>query len=134
MLHQSEISKYYQRVLEFARKMRKNPTIAEKYFWEKVRDRRLFGTKWNRQFVLQCQSDSTHIKFYIADFHCHEYKLIVELDGQIHLKQMDEDLIRTDEMNQYGFKVLRFTNDQVLNHWEEVEKVLRQYTIGESFS
>ncbi|HEY3386774.1 MAG TPA: endonuclease domain-containing protein [Saprospiraceae bacterium] len=127
MLHLHEINKHYHKVLLFARKMRRNPTAAEEFFWEKVRNRKLFGTKWNRQFIIECQIDSTQIKYYIADFHCHHKKLIVELDGQIHLNQIEEDLIRTENMNQFGYTVLRFTNEQVLNHWDEVEEILARY-------
>jgi very-short-patch-repair endonuclease len=119
--------KLYLRVRALAREMRKNPTEAEDFFWEKVRDRKLFGLKWNRQFIIQCQIDPDYIKFYIADYHCHEHSLIVELDGQIHLRQQDEDLLRTDRMIEFGFTVLRFTNDQVLNHWDEVEQIIKEY-------
>jgi len=129
MLHQLEIRRHYLRVLAFAREMRRNPTEAEVFFWEKVRGRKLFGLKWNRQFVVECLFDSTVMKYYIADFHCHQFKLIIELDGPIHLEQLDDDLMRTEDLIQYGFKVLRFTNDQVLNHWDEVEEILRKYTI-----
>ena len=117
----------YLRIHTLAREMRKNPTLAEAFFWEKVRDRRLFGVKWNRQFILQCWIDSFFTKYYIADFHCNTYKLIVELDGQIHLRQQSEDLLRTEEIEEWGFTVLRFSNDQVLYHWEEVEKCILDY-------
>ena len=129
MLHQHEIRRHYLKVRAFAREMRKNPTEAEIFFWEKVRGRKLFGLKWNRQYVVQCLFDSTSMKYYIADFHCNQFKLIIELDGPIHLDQIDNDLIRTEDLNQFGFKVLRFTNDQVLNHWDEVEEILRKNTI-----
>jgi very-short-patch-repair endonuclease len=125
---QHENRKLYLRVRALARLMRKNPTEAEDFFWQKVRDRKLFGMKWNRQFIIQCRVDGIFTKYYIGDFYCHEYKLIVELDGQIHLKQMEEDLIRTDHMNQYGFDVLRFTNEQVLKYWNEVEEILWIHT------
>jgi len=130
MLHLHEINKHYHKVRLFARKMRRNPTAAEVFFWEKVRDRKLFGTKWNRQFIIECQIDSTQTKYYIADFNCHQHKLMVELDGQIHLKQLEEDLIRTENMNQFGYTLLRFTNEQVLYHWDEVEEILSRYIKG----
>jgi very-short-patch-repair endonuclease len=130
MLHQHENRKFYLGVRALARKMRKNPTEAEAFFWEKVRDRRLFGLKWNRQFIIQCRLSPFIVKFYISDFHCCRYKLIVELDGQIHLLQEAEDMLRTDRMGEWGYTVLRFTNDQVLHHWDEVEGVLRAYIFG----
>lgn len=107
--------------------MRKHPTDAEDFFWEKVRNRRLFGMKWNRQFIIQCRLTPFFIKYYIADYHCHEHKLIVELDGQIHLRQQAYDMLRTDRMTDYGFTVIRFSNEQVLNRWDEVERVLWEH-------
>lgn len=130
MLHRHENRTLYLRVRVLARKMRKHPTDAEDFFWEKVRDRRLFGLKFNRQFIIQCRLTPKFIKYYIADYHCHEHKLIVELDGQIHLRQKDKDLIRTKRMNGYGFTVLRFPNDQVLKHWDEVERILCEHVYG----
>ena len=130
MLHQHSNRELYLRIRDLARHMRKNQTEAEDFFWEKVRDRRLFGLKWNRQFIIQCRLDSGITKYYIPDFHCYKYKFIAELDGHIHLKQQSEDLLRTERLNEYGFTVVRFSNDQVLNHWEEVEECIRRLTVG----
>ncbi|MEP6793264.1 MAG: endonuclease domain-containing protein [Saprospiraceae bacterium] len=132
MLHQHSNRILYLKIRALARKMRKYQTPAEDFFWEKVRDRRLFGLKWNRQFIIQCQIDPFCTKYYITDFHCHQYKLIVELDGNIHLKQIEQDLIRTERMNEYGFTVLRFSNTQVLNHWVEVEQIIKEHIFGHS--
>lgn len=56
------------------------------------------------------------IEFYIADFYCHNLKLVIEVDGRIHseeeIKNHDEG--RTGELERFGIKVLRFTNDEVL--------------------
>ena len=126
MLHQHfNEKKFYFKIRALARKMRRNSTPAEDYFWEKVRDRRLFGLKINRQYIIICQVSPTYKKFYIADFHCCARKLIIELDGQIHLKQQEQDMIRTEHIEAYGYKVIRFTNEQVLLRWDEVEEVLR---------
>ncbi len=130
MLHQQGNRALYLKIRGLAREMRKHPTPAEDFFWEKVRDRRLFGLKWNRQYIIQCQVTPEFTKYYIADYHCHEYKLIIELDGQIHLKMSEDDLLRTDRMSEYGFVVLRFTNEQVLRHWDEVERILKEYIFG----
>lgn len=132
MLHQAFKEKaFYFRIRALARKMRRNSTPAEDFFWEKVRDRRLFGLKINRQFIIICQISPTFKKFYIADFHCHQHKLIIELDGQIHLRQEAEDMLRTEHMEMHGFRVVRFTNEQVLNHWDEVERILKEYIFPE---
>lgn len=130
MPHLHGNKKLYLRIRDLARHMRKNATEAEDFFWKKVRNRRLFGLKWHRQFIIQCEIDPDYIKYYIADFHCHEQILIVELDGHIHLKQQDEDLLRTDRLKECGYKVLRFSNEQVLYHWNEVEQILKEHIFG----
>ena len=59
--------------------------------------------------------------FYIADFYCHEEKLVVELDGKIHDLQIENDKLRTGIINTKGIEVIRFTNDEIEN---DIKKVL----------
>jgi len=125
--HQFNQWKIYFHIRELAREMRKNATPAEDFYWEKVRNRKLFGLKWNRQFIIQCPLEMNAFKYYIADFHCHQLKLVVELDGQIHLKQIEEDLLRTEQLIERGFNVMRFENRMVLEHWDEVEKKILEF-------
>ena len=121
---------HYLRIRELARNMRKHSTPAEDFFWQKVRNRKLFGLKFHRQFIFDWPVDSVHTKFYIADFYCGQLNLIIELDGQIHLKRQEEDIIRTERLEQLGFQVVRFSNDQVLNYWELVESIINSLVIG----
>jgi len=93
-------------LVETARAMRKNPTDAETLFWELVRDRRFLGLKFRRQHQL---GD------YVADFYCHEYRLVVELDGGVHRTKQKKDLKRDAWMVSQGFKVLRIRNEQLLD-------------------
>ena len=81
----------YLRIRDLARLMRKHCTRAEMYFWMRMRNRQFMGLKFNRQFIIQCPLDGVYTKYYIADFCCHELKLVVELDGNVHLKQQEED-------------------------------------------
>ena len=128
MLHRIDGNKeMYLRIRALAREMRRNSTYAEDYFWEKVRNRRLFGLKINRQFIIQCPVSNNFIKYYIADFHCALLKLIIEIDGAIHHLRESEDLIRTAQMMEQGYTVIRFSNEQVLNHWEDVELVIKKF-------
>ena len=60
--------------------------------------------------------------FYIADFYCHQVKLVIELDGRIHEKQKEKDDLRTEVINTKGIKVLRFKNFDVLNNINNVLK------------
>jgi len=50
---------------------------------------------------------------FIADFYCHEHRLVIELDGGIHQKQKEYDALRTYIISRLGFRVVRFTNDEV---------------------
>jgi len=125
--HLNDQRKTYFLIRALARDMRKNATLAEDFFWEKVRDRRLFGLKWNRQFIIHCPLEMNASKYYIADFHCHQLKLVVELDGQIHRKQLEQDLVRTELLVERGFTVIRFENHIVLEHWDIVENTIREF-------
>jgi very-short-patch-repair endonuclease len=128
MLHRpSNKWKVYFRIRDLAREMRKNATPAEEFFWEQVRNRKLFGLKWNRQFIIECTGAMNSVKYYVADFHCHELKLVVELDGHIHLKLTQEDLIRTEHLIENGFSVIRFENQTVLENWELVKETIREF-------
>ena len=127
MLHQQRgNSAFYFRIRALARYLRKHSTPAEIFFWEKVRDRRFLGLKFNRQYILVCRIEGNIIKYYIPDFYCHAYRLIVELDGQIHLKQAESDLIRTEIIHEFGYTVIRFSNEEVLFRWNEVEERLKR--------
>jgi len=93
-----------------AKQLRQNMTEAEKLLWSRIRNRQL-GVKFRRQ---------TPIGRYIADFYCHEQKLIIELDGSQHLEQAEYDQIRTDFFAAQGIGVLRFWNNEVLCQLDDV--------------
>lgn len=62
------------------------------------------------------------MKDYIADFYCHELKLVIEVDGGIHNKNeiINKHNARTAVLNELGINVIRFTYDEVLNNLPEV--------------
>jgi very-short-patch-repair endonuclease len=99
--------------LEAARILRKNMTKHEKILWEKLRGKQICGMRFRRQHP---------IDFFIADFYCHEAKLVVEVDGEIHEQQDEYDDGRSAEMEKYGIKVIRFRNDYVENNIDKVVK------------
>ena len=113
----------YLEVLSFARELRRNQTKAEIVFWSKVRNRKFYGFKFNRQFIIE--HEKAH--YFIADFHCYERKLIVEVDGKIHLKRVEEDKSRDTVLSELGYTTIRFKNEEVLCNWEKVEMKLLQY-------
>jgi very-short-patch-repair endonuclease len=95
-----------------ARKLRKNPTEAEKLFWNRVRARQLDGFRFRRQ---------APIGNYVVDFVCPEGKLIVELDGGQHDAEADKDSERSAGLESKGYRVVRFWNNQM---FENIEGVL----------
>ena len=116
----------YEEAKELARKLRKNQTEAESFFWEKVRNRRFYNLKFTRQFIVEYELIPRHKKYFIADFYCHEKGLIVEIDGLIHLNQKVYDQDREEILSGKKFKVIRFTNYQVLKQWSWVNKELQE--------
>jgi very-short-patch-repair endonuclease len=117
----------YFETLQLAKENRRNQTKAEKIFWEKVRNRKIKGLKFNRQFLLEYKQILGNKLYYIADFHNFENKLIIEIDGSIHQYQAESDREREEDIKALGYHVLRFTNEEVFNHWKDVEQKLIQY-------
>ena len=101
--------------------LRKNETPAEKQFWTLVRNRMMFDLKFRRQHPFNK---------YIADFYCHELKLVVELDGEVHdLEHVKErDIERERAIKEFGVKVLRFSNDDVFNNPGMIEVAILELT------
>ncbi len=87
-----------------AKELRKEPTASEQVLWEYLRNRQLGGFKFRRQAPMGRV---------IADFYCAESKLIVEIDGDIHDLQIEEDKQRTKEIESFGYRVIRFRNEEV---------------------
>ena len=110
--------KYYQ-ILELARKLRRNQTEAEKKLWRVLRNRKLDGKKFTRQHPVIYEVNKSELFFFIPDFFCSEHKLVIELDGEIHQFEKEKDKIRTIHLNNHGFEVIRFTNDEILSSPEK---------------
>ena len=106
------------RLIEEAKRMRKEPTEAEAALWELLRDKKL-GDKFRRQHL---------IDDFIVDFVCLSKNLVIEVDGGYHndLTQKEYDEQRTLFLNEKGFKVIRFTNEEVLGNTEAVLKEIKE--------
>jgi very-short-patch-repair endonuclease len=91
-------------------------TDAERLLWLHLRDRRLQGYKFRRQFPLAG---------FVADFACLDAKLIVEADGCQHLDKAAVDQQRTEKLSDQGYRVLRFWNDDVLLRTDDVLEEIR---------
>jgi ATP-dependent DNA helicase RecG len=102
----------YKLLKELQKENKKNSTQAESILWENLRNKNI-KYKFRRQHI---------IDIFIADFVCLEKKLIIEVDGGYHntLEQREVDELRTQILNEIGFKVIRFTNEQVIGDIDNV--------------
>lgn len=119
----------YQKIKKYAKQMRwEKATPAEETLWEALRNKKLGGYKFRRQHV---------IGFYIADFLCLRHKLIIEVDGLIHEhpEHKKSDKERQEWLENEGYKVIRFTNKEVLENLEgtlyRITSILAQIEIKE---
>jgi very-short-patch-repair endonuclease len=90
-----------------ARELRGRSTDAEAQLWKRLRDRRFHGLKFRRQYV---------VGPFIVDFCCPNEALIVELDGGQHDQDRARDAERTAYLRALGYRVLRFWNNELLQH------------------
>ncbi len=99
--------------LKLAGDLRLSLTKTEKLLWYELRDRKLDGFRFRKQHP---------IKDFVVDFFCYEAKLIIEIDGSVHLDptQLERDIERTRILNQLGLKVIRFTNKEVEHKMDHV--------------
>ncbi len=97
-------------------RMRDDPTWAEKVLWEELRLKRLDGFKFRQQHV---------IEKYIADFYCHQAKLVIEVNGSSHDHRKAEDFHRDQFLQGLGLSVLRVTNEDVFNRMDVVKEKIR---------
>ena len=105
-------------IFQFAEGLRRNMTACEKIIWERLCNKQL-GVRIRRQHPLMN---------YIADFYCHQFKLVIEIDGEIHLSKENKeyDLGRENILKEYGIEIIRFTNDQVTTEIDEVIRIIAE--------
>jgi very-short-patch-repair endonuclease len=108
------------------RELRKNSTKAEKKLWGAVRNKKFYGKKFYRQYPF-FHDISEKETFFIADFFCYDEKLIIELDGKYHQYRFQEDKERTKILNFLGIRVIRFRNEEIMNHLDEVIIKLKKH-------
>ena len=105
-------------LLKIRKKLRKNLTPAEAFLWRYLKAKKLNGRRFQKQHS---------IDNFIVDFYCASEKLIIELDGQVHMNSSatENDENRTAHIESLGFTVIRFENKMVFNHLESVLKEIR---------
>ena len=107
-------------IFQNACELRKDMTIAEKKLWERLNKSQL-GVRFKAQHP---------VDIFIVDFYCHKYKLVIEVDGEIHLSQKEYDEGRTAELERFDLTVIRFTNEEVMNDVDKVIEEIRKYLVG----
>jgi len=102
---------YNHKNVAFARRLRKAATPQENYLWYD------FLAKYPVRFQRQ-----KPIGNYIADFYCHKAKLVIEIDGSQHYSRegLSHDAFRTEQLEEFDLKVIRFTNTQIDREFREV--------------
>ena len=97
--------------LENAKELRREMTPSEKILWKHLKANQLNGLHFRRQQI---------VHGYFADFYCHQHELVVEVDGGIHELQQEYDAEREAYLRAIGFRIIRFTNDEVNRNLKDV--------------
>ena len=102
------------------RKLRKNATEAEELLWEYLKDRKFLKLKFKRQYS---------VDHFVIDFYCSEKKFGIEIDGKIHLKKdiKNHDENRDSFLKDFGIKILRIKNEEVINNIEGTLDLIREH-------
>ncbi|MBI2252472.1 MAG: endonuclease domain-containing protein [Armatimonadetes bacterium] len=103
-----------------AKRLRKRLTEAEGKLWKRLRDRQLEGLKFRRQQPMG---------HYVLDFVCYERGIVIEIDGGQHAMQKEKDEERDKRLNEQGFIVLRYWNNDVLTNIEGVLEDIRKHCL-----
>ena len=101
--------------LQCARELRSDMTPAEKLLWQELRANKL-GVHFRRQQI---------IAGFIVDFYCHKAALVVEIDGDIHDLQQEEDARREKVLRELGLTIVRFRNEDVIKDLPAVLEKIR---------
>lgn len=109
-------------IFELAKQLRDRQTEAEIYFWDHLKFLNIPNIRIKRQHT---------VLYFIADFYCHKAKLIIEIDGGYHNipEQYLYDINRDEELKSLGLKVIRLTNDEVLNDIQNSIKIIENEII-----
>jgi very-short-patch-repair endonuclease len=104
-----------------ARELRKDMTEAEEALWNRLRRKQINGFIFRRQHP---------IDIFIVDFYCHELKLVIEVDAGVHTNTevAEYDIGREAEIEKFGLKIIRFTNNEVFNNSKSVIEKIKAHT------
>ena len=102
--------------LQRAKELRRDMTPTEKILWQELRANKL-GVYFRRQQV---------IAGFIVDFYCHKVALVIEVDGDIHDLQQEEDARREKVLSEMGLRIVRFRNEEVMKNLSAVVGNVRE--------
>lgn len=118
-LSENTVVAFKKRDTNRAKSLRNQASPAERRLWKHLSNRQIAGYKFSRQMP---------VVPYFADFLCRELKLIIEIDGYSHDTQQGYDLARTKDMEDHGYRVARFSNQDVMTNVEgivrEIERIV----------
>ncbi|UXE60412.1 MAG: endonuclease domain-containing protein [Woronichinia naegeliana WA131] len=108
---------YNPQLVERAKYLRKNMTIAEQKLWKNYLK--------NFKYRVLKQRPIDH---FIVDFYCPSLKLVIEIDGDSHFTDdaIIYDQARSEKLKGYGLQIIRFTNQDVLDNFEEVCEIIEE--------
>ncbi|MFH0977589.1 MAG: DUF559 domain-containing protein [Spirochaetota bacterium] len=98
-------------IIQLARDMRNNMTIAEKKLWSAINKKQIDGFKFRNQHP---------VNRYILDFYCDNKQLAIEVDGDVHIKKQEDDKYRDEFLNSLSIRVLRFSNNDIMTDLDTV--------------
>jgi very-short-patch-repair endonuclease len=105
--------------LQRAKELRRDMTPAEHTLWQELRANKL-GIHFRRQQI---------IAGFIVDFYCHKANLVIEVDGDIHDLQQDDDARREQVLTDMGLRVVRFWNEEIFQDLPAVVDRIRALTV-----
>lgn len=113
---------YYNLLKQFARENRHNMTLGERCLWNQLKGNAL-GVKFLRQYI---------IGTYIADFASLDARLVIEVDGGYHAepRQKEDDVHRQQWLEEHGFHVLRFTNEEVEFETNKIVSIIKTFLLN----
>ena len=120
-----QVSMFYNakpHIFEKAKYLRENMTLSELKLWELLRYKQVQGLRFRAQHP---------IDIFIADFYCHSLKLVIEIDGGVHLnvEQKEYDIGREAEMKYWGIKIIRFKNEEIEENIDQVIRVINDICV-----
>ena len=107
-------------IQQAAQKLRQNLTPAEVRLWQALRNKQVKGLRF------RCQHP---VGNFILDFYCPSIKLAIEVDGEIHSRQVEYDDARTNKLQEHGYRVLRFSNEEVMNDLPKIIEAIKRVVL-----